>query len=188
MTVPARFRVADQLSRYPATRPLGQEGRARLDDLLHERRDLDLIIDFTDVQVMNISFTDEFLGKFLGSHDFSTLGTTVKVAGLNPDNRYSVQVCVERREIPSVIVDESGELSLIGDSLLAQTFEIAHELGQFKACDIAQRLSLSASNANNRLKRLAQAGALRKKQVTGSSRGGKEFIYEVGLTVAPDES
>jgi len=45
-----------------------------------------LVIDFAGVQVMNISFADEFLGKFLASHDFSAKGTTVKIAGLNADN------------------------------------------------------------------------------------------------------
>jgi hypothetical protein len=86
MTQAAVFSVV-QLGEWPATRGLGQEGQARLDDLLGEREDIDLVIDFAGVQVMNISFADEFLGKFLASHDFSARGTTVRIAGLNADSR-----------------------------------------------------------------------------------------------------
>jgi hypothetical protein len=179
MTESASFSVV-QLGAYPATRGLGQEGRARLDDLLGERVGIDLVIDFGGVQVMNLSFTDEFLGKFLASYDFSGKGTTVKVVGLDPDNRYSVAVCVERRDTQVVVLEEAGNLVLVGnDKILADTFQQALRLHTFKANDIAQAMSLTSQNANNRLKRLAEVGAVRKAQVTGSLRGGREYRYEV---------
>ncbi|PWN02569.1 hypothetical protein DJ010_12705 [Nocardioides silvaticus] len=168
-----------QLGKYPATRPLGQEGRARLDDLLEGHTNLALTIDFTGVEVMNISFADEFLGKFLTSHDFSTTGTTVRVTGLNADNRYSILVCVERRKIAVTVLEEDGTLTLLGDPILVATFDAAKELREFKASDIGDKLHLKAPNANNRLKRLADAGALHKSQVSGSARGGKEFVYKI---------
>ncbi|NUR97553.1 MAG: STAS-like domain-containing protein [Kribbellaceae bacterium] len=179
MSEPAIFSVV-QLGEYPATRSRGQEGRVRLDDLLVDREGVDLTIDFAGVKVMNISFADEFLGKFLVSHDFAATGTTVKVAGLNADNRYSVVVCVERREARVVVREEDGKLTLVGDKIdkmLSATFEKAIELGTFKANDLADALSLTAQNANNRLKRLTESGALRRAQVTGSTRGGKQFVY-----------
>jgi hypothetical protein len=178
MSQPASFSVI-QLGEWPATRGLGQEGRARLDDLLAEREDIDLVIDFDGVHAMNHSFADEFLGKFLTSHDFSVKGTTVKIAGLNADNQFSVIVCVERRETQVVIVEPDNHLVLVGDKILAETFDHALALGTFKANDLADAMSLSAQNANNRLKRLAQAGAVRKAQVTGSTHGGREYMYEV---------
>jgi len=175
-----------QLARYPSTRDRGREGRARLDDLLGEREGIDLTIDFAGVEVMNISFADEFLGKFLTSHDFSAEGTTVKVTGLNVDNRYSVVVCVERRETQVVVLEADGHLVLEGDKMLAETFNYALGLGSFKANDLASAMSLTSQNANNRLKRLARVGALRKTQVTGSTRGGKEFVYEILPAEVPD--
>ncbi len=178
MNQSASFSVV-QLGEWPATRGLGQDGRARLDDLLGERDDIDLVIDFAGVKVMNISFADEFLGKFLASHDFSAKGTTVKVAGLNADNHFSVVVCVERRETQVVVLESDKRLVLAGDKMLAETFDQALALGKFKANDLAEAMSLTAQNANNRLKRLAQAGAIRKAQVTGSTHGGKEYMYEV---------
>lgn len=180
-----RFSVS-QLGAYPATRGLGQEGRARLDDLLADREDVDLTIDFAGVEVMNISFADELLGKFMTSQDFSAKGATVKVTGLNADNRYSVVVCVERRGTQVVVLDDDGNLSLVGDKMLAETFNQALVLGSFKANDLAQAMSLTSQNTNNRLKRLAASGALRKAQAAGSTRGGKEFVYETLSAVVPD--
>jgi hypothetical protein len=177
-----------QLGAFPATRSLGQEGRARLDDLLGERGDVDLTIDFAGVEVMNISFADEFLGKFLTSHDFAAEGATVKVTGLNEDNRFSVSVCVERRSTPVAVLEQDGHLGLLGDSILAATFERALQLHSFKANELAEALGLTPQNANNRLKRLAAAGALRKAQVTGSARGGKEFMYVALPAEVPDPS
>lgn len=178
MTQAASFSVV-QLGEFPATRGLGQEGRARLDDLLAEREDIDLTIDFTGVQVMNISFADEFLGKFLASHDFSAKGTTLKVTGLNADNHFSVIVCLDRRATQAVILEPDGECVLAGDKMLAETFMRALALQKFKANDLADAMSLTAQNANNRLKRLTQVGAVRKTQVTGSPHGGREYMYEV---------
>jgi len=175
-----------QLGKYPATRALGQDGRGRLDDLLGEREDIDLTIDFAGVEVMNISFADEFLGKFLTSHDFSAKGTLVKIAGLNADNYYSVVVCIERRETQVVAVDQEDNLVLVGDKMLADTFEQTIQLGSFKANELAERMSLTAQNANNRLKRLAEAGAVRKAQVTGSTRGGRDYLYGVPSAAVSD--
>lgn len=177
MTESTSFSVL-QLGKYPASRSLGREGRDRLDDLLEGRDDVDLTIDFAGVEVMNISFADEFLGRFLTSRDFSATGTTVKASNLTPDNRYSVVVCVERREAQMVVLDEGDTLSLVGEKILADTYSRALELGSFKANDLASTMGLTAQNANNRLKRLARFGALRKAQVQGSSRGGREFVYE----------
>ena len=186
MTRSACFRVAG-LSKFPGTRVLGQNGRAQLDDQLGEQGDVDLTIDFTDVEVMNISFADEFLGKFLTSHDFSREETTVKVTGLNLDNRYSIAVCVERRETQVVVLEPDGGLVLLGDQMLADTFDHARRLGAFKANELAEAMSLTAQNANNRLKRLAAVGALRKAQVTGSTRDGREYTYEVLPALVPDQ-
>lgn len=177
MTQSASFNVV-QLGEWPATRSLGQEGRARLDDLLGEREDIDLVIDFAGVEVMNISFADEFLGKFLASHDFGAKGITLRITGLNADNYFSVVVCVERREAQAVVVEPDGKLSLVGDKILADTFATAAALQSFKANDLAVAMALTAQNANNRLKRLTQIGAVRKTQVTGSSHGGREYSYE----------
>jgi DNA-binding Lrp family transcriptional regulator len=51
------------------------------------------------------------------------------------------------------------------------------ELGEFRANNLAAALSISPQNANNRLKRLVDAGALQRRQALVSNRGSKEFVY-----------
>ena len=78
---------------------------------------------------------------------------------------YAVQVCLERRETQVVVLDgDTLKLVGLGNGMLASTFDAAVELGTFKAVDLAAALSLTPSNANNRLKRLTSIGSLKKKQ------------------------
>lgn len=167
------------LGGFPAIRTLGREARDRLEDLLASRAVTDLTIDFAGVEAMSFSFVDEFLGKFVTSYNFATNDLAVKVAGLNDDNLYAVKVCLERRETQAVaLVDDRLELVGFVNAVLTKTFDQAAELGTFKANDIAAALSLTPSNANNRLKKLTLIGALRKAQTPDPTRGGKEFVYE----------
>jgi DNA-binding transcriptional ArsR family regulator len=168
---------AFQLGEFPMTRADGRELRGRLEDQLANKRSVDLTIDFSGVEAMTISFADEFLGRLMTSFNFAATDTTVKLAGLNDENYEAADVCVERRESCVVVLDAAGSLALVGQRSLSSTFQSALELGEFKANDLASALGLSAQNANNRLKRLTEAGALRKSQVTGSGRGGREYIY-----------
>ena len=177
MTEPALFSVV-QLGEFPTTRELGRIGRGRLEDLVADGRHLDLTIDFSGVTAMTISFADEFLGRFLASFDGAASDTTLKVAGLNDDNRYAVVVCVERRRTHVVVLEQDGSLNLVGDDpIVAATFDVARGLGKFRANDVAALLAVSAPNANNRLKRLTEIGAVRKSRSASPIRGGKEFTY-----------
>jgi hypothetical protein len=185
MTEPILFSVA-QLGRFPALRSLGRDGRNRLDDMLNQQQHVDLTIDFAGVNAMTYSFTDEFLGKFLTTVDPAEQDLTIKVTGLNAENAEAVSVCVERRETQVVILKADGTLTLVGDPILGGTFDAARNLADFKANDLADALSLSPQNANNRLKRLVACGALRRGRTTGTTRGGKEFSYSPVPAQIPD--
>jgi hypothetical protein len=111
---------------------------------------------------------------------------TLKVTGLNVENTEAVSISLERRETQVAILEADGTLKLDGSPPLAEAFEAALELGEFKANDLAQRLNLTPQNANNRLKRLAAVGALRKTRTTGAPRGGKEFSYAAVAATVPD--
>lgn len=179
MTRPECFPVYQHAGPYPASRDRGRACRDQLDEMLGERGGIDLTIDFDGVEVMNISFADEFIGKFLTSHDFADDDSTVKITGLTADNQYSIAVCVERRNTHVVVRQSSGDIVLLGnDPILRDTFDQILRLGPFKANDLADAMGLSPQNANNRLKRLAAAGTVRRKQTTGSTRGGREYRYE----------
>ncbi|MFC3897975.1 STAS-like domain-containing protein [Lentzea rhizosphaerae] len=185
MTRAVVFNVV-QLGEFPATRSKARDGRNRLEDILAGKTGVDLTIDFTGVTAMTISFADEFLGKFLTSLDATSQELTLKVTGLNTENAEAVTICLERREAQVAVLDSDGILKLDGAPPLPETFDTAVELGEFKANDLAQRLNISPQNANNRLKRLAAVGALRKTRTIGASRGGKEFSYATVTARVPD--
>ena len=140
-----------------------------------------VVIDFTGVEAMTISFADEFLGKF-----YTTLAAgdipaqVVLLRGLNEDTRETVTVCLQRRELVATAAAGNGNIQLVAaPEFLVDTYHHAATLGTFRASDLSDRLGITPQNANNRLRRLTAAGALRRERVTMSERGGKEFVYTV---------
>jgi len=159
------------------TRNVGVSARKELEDKLHNCGPVALLtIDFAGVDAMTNSFTDEFLGKFyvaLAAGDSGAEG--VELDGLNEETRDAVTVCLERRK--QIAVDAATH-ELLGDAaVLADTYQQARQLGAFRASALSEALHISLPNANNRLKRLVEAGALKRERSTGPERGGKEFTY-----------
>ncbi|MET7971251.1 hypothetical protein [Micromonospora sp. NPDC005305] len=140
-----------------------------------------LVINFTNVEAMTVSFADEFLGKYYSALATQDDGpTSVVVTGLNDDTRETIVIGFERREL--IALEQLGDdLALLAASdVLKDTFEIARTLGTFTAMTLAAQLGITAPNANNRLKRLVAARALVRRRGV-AERGGKEFTYS-----APD--
>ena len=138
-----------------------------------------VVIEFTDVDAMTISFADEFLGRYysaLASSDVSP--AVVTLTGLNEELRETVAVSLQRRDLIAAEAQHEVLTLLAASDVLRQTYQLAHELGTFTAMNVADRLGITAPNANNRLKRLVAARALIRQQGI-AERGGKEFIYSV---------
>lgn len=139
-----------------------------------------VVVDFTGVEAMTISFADEFLGKFytaLAAGDIPA--QVVLLRGLNDDTRETVTVCLQRRELVAA-ADGNGTVQLVAaPEFLVDTYHHAAALGTFRASDLSDRLGITPQNANNRLRRLTAAGALRRERVNMSERGGKEFVYTI---------
>ena len=164
-------------AQFLATRSKGQELRAELEDQVSRMPADKVVIDFSGVQAMTISFADEFVGRFytsLASGD--TTAPLVLLTGLNEDNLTTVSICLERRDLAAAVVVGQQPVLVGAPDYLAETYQQAVSLGTFSALDLAGRLGLSAQNMNNRLKRLVDAAAIRRRRVS-SGRGGKEFAY-----------
>ncbi|GAB2331355.1 hypothetical protein STREPTOSP366_65040 [Streptomyces variabilis] len=164
---------------FLATRVKGAGARRALEEQLTAAARVALLtIDFGGVEAMTNSFVDEFLGKFyllLAAGDVSADG--VRLVGLDEETREGVAVCLERRK--QVALDGDTH-ELLGDaSILAGTYAEARRLGDFRAAELAEALGISLPNANNRLKRLVEAGALYRERSAGPERGGKEFAYRL---------
>ncbi|GGQ97235.1 DUF4325 domain-containing protein [Streptomyces pilosus] len=164
---------------FLATRGKGADARRTLEEQLSAAAPISLLtIDFGGVEAMTNSFVDEFLGKFyllLSAGDVNADG--VRLVGLDEETRDGVTVCLERRK---QIALDGDTHELLGDAaILAGTYAEAQRLGSFRAAQLAEALSISLPNANNRLKRLVEAGALYRERASGPERGGKEFTYRV---------
>lgn len=142
--------------------------------------DSTVIIDFSGVGAMTISFADEFLGKFytsVAAGDISAAAIVLR--GLNDETQETISVCLERRDLVAAVVEGGGVRLVAAPAFLDETYRHAANLKTFRANDLSDRLGVTLSNMNNRLKRLAAGGALRRERSATPNRGGKEFIYSV---------
>jgi len=162
---------------FLATRSKGREIREELEDRISLEHPDEVIIDFTGVEAMTISFADEFLGRFYASLATGDVpAPAALLAGLNEENLATVSICLERRELAAAAII-NGKLALLSAlDFLAETYKHALSLGTFSALDLAEQLAITPQNVNNRLKRLVEAGAIRRRRVV-TGRGGKEFTY-----------
>lgn len=163
---------------FLAFRARAVETRSRLERDLAANSPIDeLIISFAGVEAMTNSYADELIGKFYVALAAGDAGvSTVGLAGLNEETRDAITVCLERRKLAAVDADLGillGQTAAIED-----TFACAQQLGDFRASDIAEEMGISLTNANNRLKRLADAGAVHR-SASSPEHGGKEFTYRV---------
>ncbi|MEU3298066.1 DUF4325 domain-containing protein [Streptomyces longwoodensis] len=162
---------------FLSTRGTGAHKRGELESALRSAGPASILeIDFTGTEAMTHSFVDEFLGKLyvsLAAGDVQA--AVVRLIGLNEETRESVAVCLERRKQFAV---QGEDHTLLGETtVISDTYAEALKLGAFRAQELAEALGISVTNANNRLKRLVQAGALSRDRAPGPERGGKEFEY-----------
>lgn len=187
---PFTFTVA-KVRDFLTTRDLAKRTLRDLQDQTPEDVNT-VIIDFNGVVAMTISFADEFLGEYfntLAGRD--TLPSAVALTGLHEELRETIAICLERRDLTAVEAQYDGLTLLAASNVIAETFELAQrlarEVGYFTAVNVASQLSISAPNANNRLKKLVGARALIRQQGV-AERGGKEFSYalpHLQATVTP---
>ncbi len=174
------FSVA-QYGTFLATRLSAKTAREELEARIKAHNGaVAVYISFDGVEAMTISFADEFLGRFYSSMAAGFLATAgVLLSGFNEETREAVAICLDRRDAVALAMD-NDQTTLTGRTeSLVDTFRAALELSEFRANDLAEALSITPQNANNRLKRLVEAGALQRRQAAVSNRGGKEFVYSV---------
>ncbi len=177
MDAPLEFAVA-QLhdGQFLATRSKGRTIREDLEDRISRQRPDTVLIDFTGVEAMTISFADEFLGRFYAALD--TGAPAILLLGLNDENIATVSICLQRRDLSAAAIIDRQHVLLGAPEYLSETYRHASNLGTFSALDLSNELNISPQNMNNRLKRLVAVGAIQRHRVT-AGHGGKEFAYTV---------
>jgi len=177
---PLLFAVAAAgASVFLATREDGATDRKRLGTLLDAAHPVGaLTLDFTGVAAMTLLYADEFLGRFytsLAAGDVDVQG--VRLVGLNEETRYTLDVVLTRRRLCGLDGDQD---TLLGyTTVLEATYRAARRFETFTAMELAETLGLAATAMNNRLTRLAQAGAL-VRELGQPAHGGREYAYRAG--------
>jgi MarR family protein len=135
-------------------------------------------LSFSDVDALTISFVDAFLGRFLTELTARRTPVLVLLSGLTEDTASEIDAVMKgRRLVVAAIVDSAPSL-LGADHHLQETFVTATGLGRFTPNQLADRLGTTPQNANNRLKRLVDMGAIRRFR-RDPSAGGREYAYEI---------
>jgi uncharacterized protein DUF4325 len=141
-----------------------------------------LVLDFSEVEGVTVSFGDECIAKLILARmtgDYVDRGLLIE--GCNEDVWETLDAVLARRKLSAVGVAASEELSVLGgQSWLPETLKAALALRSFKAADLAERLKLTPQAANNRLKTLVASGAVIRERIVPEG-GGKEFGYRVAV-------
>jgi len=161
---------------FLATRSKGRAIREDLEDRIAHQQPDSVLIDFTGVEAMTISFADEFLGRFYAAR--AADAPAVLLLGLNDENATTISICMERRDLAAAAIIDDQHALLGAPGHLIDTYQRALTLGAFSALDLSSELNISPQNMNNRLKKLVAAGAIQRRRVV-ASHGGKEFVYTI---------
>jgi STAS-like domain of unknown function (DUF4325) len=165
---------------FLATRETGAKLREDLERQLRNATDQEaLVVSFSGVEAVTISFADEFVGRLIAARESGdTPDVAIVFVGMNPEVQEALDICLERRKAVALSL-QGKKLSLLGgEEFLGETLDAARKLRSFRAIKLAEALEITPQNANNRLKRLASAGVLVRKR-TAPEGGGKEFVYEL---------
>jgi hypothetical protein len=159
-----------------STRERGREAADRLQEALVGGNAV--VLNFAGVEVASPSFLDEVLTRLRGLLS-GTGSAVVVVAGLNEDVSESLEFVLDRRKMALAALDH-GKLSLLGgSSQLQETLAEAGRLGSFKAPELAESLKIKLPNLHQRLKSLAEGGAIGKvpRGASGGGRGGDFWTF-----------
>lgn len=176
-----RFKLAKETRRTAfATRQAALQIRVRLSTELSSLKAGEALeLDLAAVEAMTISYADELVAKLvaerkaLGSADsfFLLLNASEEIAE-------TIAVALERRGLIAAHRDSRGNYDLLAASpQLVETFDVARELEEFTASDLADELDLTLPAANNRIKALAEVGVVTRSR-HAPSHGGRQYLYQ----------
>lgn len=161
-----------------ATRSVAAEYRARVSGLLVQPTDDLLEIDLSGVDAMTVSFADELIAKLAAERRiFGKDDSFFLVSNGSPEVVETIEVALERRGLFTAHRAATGEVVLLGASThLKETYRAAQQLGEFTARELAETLGLTPPAANNRIKLLAQSGAVARVR-RDPAGGGRQYVY-----------
>ncbi len=141
-----------------------------------------LIIDFKNVQVVDVSFASEVFGKLYGRLDTEYPGRVVLLSGMSEYVRVNLDAALERMGLMALAIGGSREWELIGKvaDTDIETLSAVCRLGEVTAPAIASALGIKLTTCNQRLRKLTESGSISRMRVTAPT-GGDQYLYACPL-------
>jgi hypothetical protein len=175
---------------HMVTRETGQAVRAHIARALGQLEPGAVAtLDFTGVGVVDFSFADECLAKLLTRLIAGEFGLKyVRLAGLGASQRENIQVALERKRLPALLVHADDTWDCLGTITphLRETLTTVMSRRQVSARDLAGLLDLELTASSTRLGALHRQRLVRRHE-RAIGEGGREFIYEGLVAVSENE-
>lgn len=163
------------------TRETGAAVRAAIAERLQgvERGGV-LTLDFSAVGIIDFSCADECLAKLVLRLNAGEYGEKyLCLSGLGESQRENIQVALERKKLPAVLVGEGAAWECLGTLTphLRETLRLVSERNGMSARELADLLGIELTAASTRLINLHRVRLVRRRE-RPMGEGGREFVYE----------
>jgi hypothetical protein len=142
-----------------------------------------LTLDFAEVGIIDFSCADECLAKLVLRLNAGEYGEKfLCLSGLGESQRENVQVALERKRLPALVVGPGSSWECLGTLTphLRETLRLVMERNGMSARELADLLGLELTAASTRLINLHRQRLVSRRE-RSMGEGGREFLYE-GLT------
>jgi hypothetical protein len=180
------FQMVDELVRMDefgpilVTRKKGETVREILTRrILMAPCDCILRIDFSDVTVLDYSFSDEAVGKLISRLVSGELGEKyVVLCGLKDDLRENIDVALKQRNLAVIsIFNDEWECIGIVKPHLFEVLKLINTDGYMTARELSEHLRIALNTSSNRLGDLFKLKLISRKE-TVIVNGGRQFVYK----------
>jgi len=159
-------------------RPKGATVRQAIEDKLGMAQTGDIVmVDFTDVEVMDYSFSNEVFGKLLSRLPREHTGKHLALKNLNDYVKENLEPALRDLKLIALVI-QGERWQLIGNAKNTdvETLRSLEELGPADLASIAQKLGISVTACSNRLNKLAEQGLIKKLEVE-KPVGNEKYMY-----------
>jgi hypothetical protein len=161
------------------TRSRGKQVKELISIQLQNEKDWQvLLLDFTEVQVLDYSWADECIAKLAAEVNADLYGSRgIIVTSCTDDQAENISAALLQRNLTLLRLQET-ESTLLGElkEPFLSTLSFVNQQKKVTARDVADYFQLAINTASNRLSEIYKRHlALRQEEVLTS--GGKQFIY-----------
>jgi hypothetical protein len=139
-----------------------------------------MTLDFSGVGIIDYSCADECFAKLLTRLIAGEYGEKfLRLTGLGESQRENVQVALERKRLPALLVHADHSWDLLGRITphLRETLRVVTERRRVSAREMVGLLDLELTTSSTRLGSLHRQRLVKRRE-RAIGEGGREFVYE----------